>query len=216
MSITDPPHLGPSDTMNSSNEMGSVTALFSQLKNCDAAALSEVWRRFFPRMASLARTTLSPIVKSGTDPEDVAQSAFVSFWQALDRGREFDFADRDDLWRLLALITARKSHNASRHARAQKRGGGKTRNESELSATRDEGSAPRLDQLLAGMAPPEFDLGCEEMLLSLDESDRAVAILRLNGYSTAEIAILTDRSPRSVQRILDSVRERWKKLHDDG
>ncbi len=196
--------------------MGSVTALFSQLKNCDAAALSEVWRRFFPRMAGLARKTLSPIVKSGTDPEDVAQSAFVSFWQALGAGREFAFADRDDLWRLLALMTARKSRNAARHAQAQKRGGGKTRNESELAASAEDRSEQRLDHLLAEFSPPEFDLGCEEMLLSLEESDRAVAILRLNGYSTAEIATLTDRSPRSVQRILDSVRERWKKLHDDG
>jgi RNA polymerase sigma factor (sigma-70 family) len=208
--------------MNSSNSpstlvtAGSVTALFSQLKKCDAAALGEVWRRFFPRMAGLARRTLSQIAKSGTAPEDVAQCAFISFWKALDEGREFEFADRDHLWGLLALLTARKARHFSRRESAQKRGGGKTRNESELATLGDEKSASRLDLLLAEISPPEFDLGCEELLLCLEEPDRAVAILRLNGYSTDEIASLVDRSRRSVQRTLETVRARWKAFAESG
>ena len=54
------------------------------------------------------------------------------------------------------------------------------------------------------------------MLLGLDEWERAIVILRLNGYSTAEVAAMIDRSPRSVQRSLESVRARWLTFSDDG
>jgi RNA polymerase sigma factor (sigma-70 family) len=200
----------------SSDAGGSVTALFSGLKDCDEAILAQIWQRFFPRMAGLARKTLSGLPKCGVDAEDVAQSAFVSFWKALDSGSGFAFGGRDDLWKLLGVITARKARKHVRRQLASKRGGGKTRAESELALPAETDNANfTLDQVIGEVAPPEFDLSCEEMLLLLDEAHRAVAVLRLQGYTSDEIASRLECSPRSVQRRLEEVREHWVRATED-
>jgi hypothetical protein len=48
-------------------------------------------------------------------------------------GRFTQLADRDDLWRLLVLIMARKASAQMRRDRRQKSGGGRVVGESELS-----------------------------------------------------------------------------------
>lgn len=211
----EPERFDADDVSASTAQGGSITALFAELKNCDPAVLNELCRRFFPRIAGIARKTLKKVGIRSADADDVAQSVWLSFWEALTAGRNFDFTDRDDLWNFLALVTARKARHMVRSELTQKRGAGQTRTETDLRAAADH-SPVRLDQLLGTTSPPEFDLRCEEMLLHLEDSDRAVAILRLNGYSTTEVAELIGRSPRSVQRSLESVREQWKKLSDDG
>ncbi len=54
-------------------------------------------------------------------------SAFASFCNGVERGRFPRLANRDDLWRLLVTITARKSMHLARDERSQKRGGGAVR-----------------------------------------------------------------------------------------
>ena len=46
--------------------------------------------------------------RRASDEEDVALSAFQSFYQGIARGRFPQLEDRDNLWRLLITITARK------------------------------------------------------------------------------------------------------------
>src|SRR5262245_46220747 len=149
---------------------GSVTLLLTQLQGCDPSALGEIWRRFFPRLAGLARKTLSGLPRCNADADDVAQSTFISFWQAVEGGRRFELADRDDLWNLLGVMTVRKARRQVRRESAQKRGGGRTLRESELAGGGSDEQAPAgLDQLLADTPPTEFDLCCEELLLALDD-----------------------------------------------
>ena len=207
--------VGPCDDRVASGADGSVTLLLGQLKHGLPEVLAEIWRRFFPRMSGLARRTLNGLPKCRSDADDVAQSAFISFWQAVEARNEMEFADRDDFWRLLGVMTVRKARRKVRHEMAQKRGGARTRTESELGRTDDE-SAFRLDQAMADVSPPEFDLCCEEMLLALDDEHRPVAVLRLQGHSSTEIAEIVGCSPRSVQRALADIRDCWKELDEGG
>lgn len=199
----------------SSDPDGSITVLLGQLKNCPPHVLEEIWRRFFPRMTGLARRTLVSLPKCHSDAVDVAQSAFISFWHAVEARGDIELADRDELWRLLGVVTVRKARRKVRSELAQKRGGGITRSESELGCTGDAAEF-RLDRVLADVTPPEFDLCCEESLLALEERQRAIAMLRLHGYSSSEIAELLECSPRSVQRAIVEIRELWKQAADDG
>ena len=57
-------------------------------------------------------------------------SAFHSLCDRVGRGQFPQLADRDDLWRLLVTITARKVISAVRHQTRQKRGGGRVVGES--------------------------------------------------------------------------------------
>jgi RNA polymerase sigma factor (sigma-70 family) len=206
-------HDSESEVKAAASGAGSVTGLLLQLKDCDAAILGEVWRRFFPRMAGLARETLRRLPGCGVETDDVAQSAFISFWKALERGSSLEFHDRDDLWRLLGVITARKARKRVRREMAQKRGGGKTRRASDLE-TPEGAAATSWQEALADVSPPDLDLQCEELLLNLKEGPRLIAVLRLHGYSSQEIAAQLSCSPRTVQRQLDAIRRQWEQAAD--
>ena len=54
----------------------------------------------------------------------MALSAFDSFCRSAEQGRFPDLADRDSLWRLLVVMTARKATHLRRDEGRQKRGGG--------------------------------------------------------------------------------------------
>src|SRR5262249_14633252 len=80
---------------------GSGTHWLGPLKAGDAAAAQPLWERYFRRLAGLARKKLQGSPRLAADGEDVAQSAFKSFYRGAEQGRFPDLRDRDDLWRLL-------------------------------------------------------------------------------------------------------------------
>src|SRR5262249_33514107 len=95
---------------------GSVTFWIGQLKAGDPKAVQPLWERYFDRLVRLARKRLRGVRGSAADEEDVALSAFNNFCQAAVQGRFPDMLDRDDLWRLLVVITDRKAVSLVRHA----------------------------------------------------------------------------------------------------
>ena len=105
----------------------SITGWLGELKEGDQAAAQPLWERYFAKLVVVARTKLKKMRPAGADEdeEDAASSAFNSFCTGAARGKFPQLADRDDLWRLLVVITARKAMaQANRNAR-QKRGGGR-------------------------------------------------------------------------------------------
>ena len=74
-------------------------------------------------MVGLARLKLGDSPRGVADEEDVALSAFDSFCQGVEQGQFSRLQDRDDLWRILVAITARKAVNLIQHEGRQKRGG---------------------------------------------------------------------------------------------
>ena len=88
---------------------GSVTRWLGALRAGDPAAAQQLWERYFHRLVGLARQRLCGARRRAADEEDVALSAFDSFYRAAEAGRFPQLADRDGLWRLLVTITARKA-----------------------------------------------------------------------------------------------------------
>jgi len=103
---------------------GSVTAWIEQLKAGDAAAAATLWQGYFRRLVGLARQRLGAAPRGVADEEDVALSAFDSFCRAAAQGRLPHLDDRDDLWQVLMMLTARKAINLIERECSQKRGGG--------------------------------------------------------------------------------------------
>ena len=89
-----------------------------------------LWHQYFDRLVRLARRRMEALPRRAADEEDVALSAMYRFCRGLEEGRFDNVADRDDLWKLLAKITARKAGQQGRHEFAKKRGGGQVRGES--------------------------------------------------------------------------------------
>lgn len=189
------------------DDVGSVTQFFERLKSGDAAAAEPLWQRFFPRLSGLARKALAGRTRRVADADDVIQSAFASFCQRAKAG-DFQIGDRDDLWNLLGVMTARKAQHAVRHEMAAKRGGGRVVGEGAL--TRPDGSPMPLDEAAAAAPAADFDLHSQELLDQLDEECRTIAVHRLLGFTNREIAERLDCTERKIERKLNLIRMTWE------
>jgi DNA-directed RNA polymerase specialized sigma24 family protein len=179
---------------------GSISHLLGQLKGGDDDAVRGLWQRYFRRLVGLARLRLQDTPRRAADEEDVALSAFASFCRGVDEGRFPKLDDRDDLWHILVTLTARKAASLRRYESQQKRQGG-----AELS----------LEEIISDEPTPEFAAEvadeCRALLDRLqDESLVAVALAKMEGWTTAEIAGRLRFSPRTVERKLELIRDIWQ------
>jgi DNA-directed RNA polymerase specialized sigma24 family protein len=163
----------------------------------------------------LAQRKLPGQFRRAVDEEDIALSAFKSFCLGVEQGRFPRLEDRDDLWRLLVVITARKAHAQVRYHGRQKRGGGKVVGESVFQPAGDESpEAAGIEQVLGEEPTPEFAAQvaeeCQRLIGLLgDEALRSIALLKMEGYTVDEIAVRVGCAKRSVERRLQIIRKTW-------
>jgi len=208
----------------STREGGSITGWLGNLKEGDQAAAQPLWERYFSRLVEVARTKLRRIRRTTADEdeEDAALSAFNSFCAGAARGRFPQLADRDELWRLLVVITARKAMAQANRQGRQKRGGGRVVAEAVLfghGALGGDGSIVGLEQIAASGPTPEFAAmmaeECRRLLDALDDDSlRQVAVSRMEGYNNDEIAEQLGCARRTVARRLDLIKKTWLATED--
>jgi len=199
-------------------DRGSVSRWIGELQAGDGAAVQPLWERYFARLVRLARAKLRAARRTAAaeDEEDAALSAFNSFCEGVARGRFPRLADRDDLWRLLVVITARKAGAQVQREGRQKRGGGKVLGAADLQAVGPDGEpADVLGMALAAGPTPDFAAAAAEefrrLLDALDDDElRRVALDRLDGYSNDEIAERLGCARRTVARRLDLIKKVWE------
>jgi DNA-directed RNA polymerase specialized sigma24 family protein len=184
---------------------GSVTHWVRLLKAGDAAAAQGIWERYFAQLVRLAHRRLQGTTRAANSAEDVALSAFDSFCRGAGNGRFPQLRDRNDLWQLLVLITARKALDVVQHERRQKR---------YRPVPPDADAAPDLEQILGREPTPEFAAQvaeeCQALLTSLGTSElQAVAVWKMEGYTNEEIAAKLGCVPRTVERKLRVIRSIW-------
>jgi RNA polymerase sigma factor (sigma-70 family) len=186
---------------------GSITQCIEMLKRGDRAAADQLWDAYVHRLVALARRTMGKIPRQAADEEDVALSAFDSFYRRAECGQFARLSDRNDLWQLLVVITERKAIDLMRREGRQSRGEGKVRNLSEADMAEAAG-------LLDPGPTPEFAAQvadeCRKLLELLgDESLRKVAIAKLEGYTNRQIAEQLGCIEQTVERKLRSIRQIW-------
>src|SRR4029079_12940536 len=93
----------------------------------DREPVRQLWNRYFEQMIGLARQRLGNSPRGAADEEEAARSAFDSFCQGVEQGQFPILQNRDDLWRILVVITVRKAVNLVKHGGRQKRGGGQVK-----------------------------------------------------------------------------------------
>jgi DNA-directed RNA polymerase specialized sigma24 family protein len=190
----------------------SITVWIASLKSGDRDAAQKLWQRYFTALVRLARDRLRGAPRAMADEEDAALSAFDSFFRGAACGRYPRLDDRNDLLRLLVVITERKVIDQVKRERRQKRGGGKNRS---APGSVDADHSQREMARVAGAEPtPEFAAlvadECRRLLTGLrDDSLRTVALLRMEGYTNDEIAQRLGCSLRTVARKLDLIRGVW-------
>jgi DNA-directed RNA polymerase specialized sigma24 family protein len=195
------------------DDNGSVTHLIAAMKAGEAEAVQPLWERYFSRMVALARLRLRSSRRNdaGSDEEDAALSAFDSLRAGLARGRYPQLADREDLWRLLVVITTRKVQAQIRRELRQKRGGGQIRLASDMADSDCDDDDDLLAKAVGSEPTPEFAAMVAEEYRRLlerlgDDVLRRVAVLRTEGYTTDEIADQLGCARRTVARQLALIR----------
>jgi RNA polymerase sigma factor (sigma-70 family) len=175
-----------------------ISVWISQLKEGDDQAARRLLERYFDRLVGLARARLQGRPALADHDEDVALSAFKSLCLGAGEGRFPRLNNRNDLRRLLALLTVRKSIDLLRRRRAE------------------EAVTPAdLEALLSREPQPELAAEvaeeCRRLLDRLgDEELRAVALWKVEGHSNQEIARRLGCVVRSVERKLKRIRLLWQ------
>jgi RNA polymerase sigma-70 factor (ECF subfamily) len=137
------------------------------------------------------------------DVDDVVQSAFGSFFRAAREGA-YAAPDGGELWQLLAAITRHKLRRVRVYHQARKR-----------DVRRTTGGESALG--LSDDAPPaaEWKWLVEDLFAALRPVERQIVELRMAGHLVAEIAARCGRSKRTIERVLQEVRdELCRRLED--
>jgi DNA-directed RNA polymerase specialized sigma24 family protein len=198
------------------DSQGDISRFVAELKAGQRDAARPLWQRYYHRLLGLARARLGGLPRRVADEEDVALSAFHSFCQGVERGRFPRLEDRDDLWQVLGMLTARKAANLRKHQHRLKRGGGQVRGDSALLGCDNEGG---LDGLAGDGSPPDVACAmaeeCQRLLDCLPDEVRQVALGKLEGYTNPELAERLGCALATVGRKLERIRDIWEHLQND-
>lgn len=194
--------------MNAEDE--SITAWIEQLRVGDEEAARRLWDGFFNRLLDFATRRLKNTRSADYDEEDIVLSALKSFCLGVRRGRFPNLRDRDDLWRLLFVITSRKVADRFAFQRRAKRDFAR---EVVCNPTTSAGGTSST-WFVSGEPDPAMVAECEEqfsiLLNCLQHPDlKRVALWKMEGHTNEDIAALMSRSLATVERKLRTIREIW-------
>jgi RNA polymerase sigma-70 factor (ECF subfamily) len=168
--------------------------------------------RYCEKLLRLAQRRIGHQLAGRIDPEDIIQSAFRTFFIHIRRD-EFTFAQQNDLFKLLVRLTVHKTLRQIAYHRAAKR-------DPNREVTRIINDRDLWEQFVSQEPPPEAEVTLlEEMerFLSLfSQFERQVLELRLQGYSTREIAQMLNTYDRKIRRILERVQKTAQKYAADA
>jgi RNA polymerase sigma-70 factor (ECF subfamily) len=177
--------------------------LIAEFKAGSESAARELFDKYCERLMKLARRRIGHRMTSRIDPEDVLQSAFRTFFNRV-RNDEFEFHQEDDLFKLLVRLTVHKTLRQIAYHRAQKRN-------PELEAGQGSEAHEILQQITAGEPPPEVEVALieefEKFMGQLQPFDREVLGMKLQGFSTVEIAEKLGSYDRKIRRVLERIQE---------
>ena len=191
----------------------SFAAFLAGLHHGDDAAAREFFGRFTHQLIALALRHIDAGLRHKVDPEDVVQSAYKSFFFRYGAGN-LNVVNWNSLWGLLTLIAVRKCAERAAYHRAQCRDAAR-----EVAPPQEAGKAPWLEPF--GREPTPLEAAVlsetvEQLFAGLDEEERPVLELSLQGYTTAEISERLGRAERTVRLLRESIRHRLERMQHEG
>ncbi len=177
--------------------------MIQRCRRGDQDAARELFDAYVARLIPLAKRRISQRLASRVDAEDIVQSVFRTFFARL-KDDKFEIGDQDDLFRLLMRITVHKTLRQIAHHKAAKRDPG-------MELVQGDSAHEQLLQLLTNEPTPEATVTfldqLEHFMGQLQTGDREILELRLQGYSTEEIAEKMGSYDRKIRRVLERIRD---------
>lgn len=193
------------------NDADNASALWVQeLVAGNDEVVEEFWNLYGPNLQRLAKSRMSPGLQRRLGPEDVVQSVCRTFVRRAQLG-EFHLEDRDALWRLLCAITLTKVRQHARFHYRKRRG---VNQEESVGHVKDVPREHREDRFASSEPTPDEAVAFAEQMQhlfdDLDEEERRLIQLKLDGVDPNEIAKALGCSKRTVRRLSLQVRTRWE------
>ena len=181
------------------SSVGSITGLIRRVQDGDTTAWDQLYERLIRRLLALARKRLLTPQRARNDAGDVVAMTLHSLFQGIKDGRFTRLRDRNDLWRLLAILVRNKAYDL-----VHKRPPLPT-----CPVGVEDGWEPKdpdLPVVVAVLGEMEV-----QRLLGLlpDDRLREIAIRVLEGYTQNEIAAMLRCSCCTVERKLRWIRKLW-------
>lgn len=194
------------------NDTHDFDLLLEAARSGDETAMQRLIQQYEPELRIVARNRLGPALRPHLDTIDLVQSVHRSLMIGL-RGARFDISSPEKLIALAVTIVQRK---AAKHWRRLKR-------QQRLSGG-DEAHDDLVDTMLSlrnEREDPTDDIATRELisqwLAKVDPIERKLIELRIEGYSTVEIAQTLDLDPDVLRVKLSRLRKRMRErgLMDD-
>jgi RNA polymerase sigma-70 factor (ECF subfamily) len=185
----------------------------TRIRAGDRDATTLVFQRFANRLLALAQSRLDQVTRQKTDPEDVLQSVFCSFFRRMS-DQQWEVDSWDSLWGLLAMITVRKCGHRVDYFRAACRDV-----QREVSTDQGADSIGNCPEPVADDPTPSAAAMLAEtvdyLLRGLDGRDRRIVEMNLEGYTYTEIGDRVRCTERTVYRVLERVRSQLRRLRGE-
>ena len=198
-------------------EPKSITqAILAFQEEGDESQFQLIWDRFFDRLCRLIRPKIFKQHRRKIDAEDLASLTLMELVNGLRKGSfQYPF-DRESLWRLLAIIAARRTCSAMRMLSSPKHGG-PTRGHSGFGEAGIQAIEASFIQS-AGITDDEEDdinllitTELSDLLETLPREDwRQIAIMKFAGHTNKEITDATGILSRTLERKLETIRTHWR------
>ena len=180
----------------------SDNSLLQMFRTGNEDAASELYGRYAERLDYLASRGIGSDMRSLVGSEDVVQSIFRTFFRRAAAG-DYEVPEDSELWNLLVTISLNKIRTIGLHYRRQKRNVSRT-----VYADSEIGDVASGDEL----AYQVLRLVIDELIESLPESHQRIIHLHIEGWDVSGVASETQRSKRTVERVLQQFRIRVKEL----
>lgn len=188
-----------------SESAGEFADLLARARRADPLAMAELIQRYESRVRLVARVLLGPALRPYLDSLDLVQSVHRSLLLGM-RHSKFDITSPEQLVALTIAMVRRKVARKWRHMRRQQR--------------HDGGRAPSSDvpQLLTSLTSHEpnpafaaqFSDAIRQLWSNLDATEQRLLQMRLDGSSTAEIALALGLKPIALRVRMTRLRQRLR------
>jgi RNA polymerase sigma-70 factor (ECF subfamily) len=161
----------------------SFAALLARARHGDEAAMAHLVEQYEPQVRAVARVRLSAALRPYLDTMDLVQSVHRSLMVGL-RENKFDISSPENLIGLAVTMLQRKVARHWRRVQRQERDSRAGGDPQQLAHRLMSLSSSDIDPALAA----EYQDKVRQLLETLDDADRRLIELRLEGCSTAEAA----------------------------
>lgn len=184
-------------------EPDDLSAVLERVRGGDEVALAELLQRYERQLRLAARVLLGPRLRAQLDSLDLVQSVHRVLLPGLREGK-YDVSSLD---KLLALVRTVIRHKVIRNWRRIQR---QQVTETSKVAGEGGGDSTRVPDDDPSQSVVADDL-MQHVLASLSGSDRQLVELRIQGYSTAEIAQRLSCDANGLRARLSRLRQRLRK-----